>query len=67
MEFFKASPSVRLFLFFVGATIWAGIALTGFMEVHWLLYVPAVFLVLAAVSGICPGMIISRMLLRESN
>ena len=65
MQFFKASPSVRLFLFVVGSVIWGGIALTGFQQVHWLLYVPAVFLVGAAITGFCPGMIISRMLLRE--
>lgn len=65
MKFFKASPSVRLFLFVVGSVIWGGIALTGFNIVHGLLYVPAVFLVLAAVTGFCPGMIITRWLLRE--
>ena len=65
MKFFKASPSVRLFLFVVGSVIWGGIALTGFNAVHWLLYVPAIFLVLAAVTGFCPGMIITRWLLRE--
>lgn len=67
MEYFKASPAVRLFLFFVGSVIWGGIALSGFYEVHWLLYVPAAFLVLAAASGFCPGLIISRMLLRETS
>lgn len=65
MKFFKASPSVRLFLFVVSSVIWGGIALTGFDVVHWLLYVPAVFLLLAAVTGFCPGLIFSRWLLRE--
>jgi len=65
MQFSKSSPSVRLFLFIVGAIIWGGIALTGFAAVHWLLYVPAAFLVLAAITGFCPGLIISRYLLRE--
>lgn len=65
MQFSKSSPSVRLFLFIVGAVIWGGIALTGFATVHWLLYVPAAFLVLAAITGFCPGLIISRYLLRE--
>lgn len=65
MQYFKASPAVRLFLFVVGSVIWAGIALTGFYAVHWLLYVPASFFILAAVSGFCPGLIISRMLMRE--
>lgn len=65
MKFFKASPSVRLFLLIVGSVIWGGIALSGFNNVHWLLYVPAAFLVFAAVTGFCPGMIITRWLLRE--
>lgn len=65
MHFFKASKSVRLFLFVVGSVIWGGIALTGFQQVHWLLYVPAVFLVFAALTGFCPGLIISRWLMRE--
>ncbi len=65
MQFSKSSPSVRLFLFIVWAIIWGGIALTGLESVHWLLYVPAAFLVLAAITGFCPGLIISRYLLRE--
>ena len=65
MKFFKASPSVRLFLFVVGSVIWGGIALTGFNVVHWLLYVPALFFVLAALTGFCPGMILSSWILRD--
>ena len=65
MKFFKASASVRLFLLIVGSVIWGGIALTGFNVVHWLLYIPAVFLVGAAVTGFCPGMMITRWLLPE--
>ena len=65
MKFFKASLAVRLFLLVVGSVIWGGIALTGFQIVHWLLYVPAGFLVFAAVTGFCPGLIISRWLVRE--
>ena len=65
MNSFKASKSVRLFLFVVGSVIWGGIALTGFQQVHWLLYVPAVFLIFAALTGFCPGLIISRWILRE--
>ena len=67
MQYFKANSSVRLFLLVVGLTIWGGIALTGFQQVHWLLYLPASFLVLATVTGFCPGMIITRWLLRETS
>lgn len=66
MHFFKAGPAMRLFLLIVGAVIWGGIALTGFQVVHWLLYIPAVMLVFAAVTGICPGLMITRWLTREA-
>lgn len=35
--------------------IFAGIYLTGFENVHWLLYLPAAGLLLAGITGICPG------------
>ncbi|HWR76858.1 MAG TPA: hypothetical protein VN283_06590 [Thiobacillus sp.] len=66
MNIFRASPSVRLFFLVVSANIWLGIALTGFGVAHWWLYVPAGFLLFAAVTGFCPGMILSRWLLRET-
>lgn len=67
MQHFKASPAVRLFLLVVSAVLWGGITLTGFQQVHWLLYIPAVFFIFAAMTGFCPGLIFSRMLLRETN
>lgn len=62
---YTASAAVRFFLFVLGSTIWLGIWLTGFNQAHWLLYVPAVFLYFAALTGICPGLIISRMLFKS--
>jgi hypothetical protein len=53
---------MRVFLFIVSATIWAGIWLTGFDTAHWLLYIPAVFLLFAAITGICPGIMMSNRL-----
>ena len=50
----------------ISANIWLGIWLTGFGVAHWWLYVPGGFLLFAALSGFCPGMIISRWLLRET-
>jgi hypothetical protein len=47
----KVGTAMRFFLLVVSAVIWAGIALSGFQQVHWLLYVPAVFLLFAAISG----------------
>lgn len=64
MEEYRISPAMRLFFAVSGAIIWTGIALSGFAAVHWLLYVPAVFFAFAVVTGICPGLIISRLLTR---
>lgn len=58
----KADNSVRFFLLVVSGMLWLGIWLTGFGLVHWVLYVPAVFLLFAAITGICPGLIISKKL-----
>lgn len=49
----KASKSMRVWYAFVGAILWAGIYLTGFSNVHWLLYVPAAGFVFAAITGLC--------------
>lgn len=59
----QASVSMRLFFGFISCMLWAGIALTGFANVHWLLYMPAVVSLFAAVTGICPSLIlISKMI-----
>ncbi len=57
--------SMRFFFFGSSLVIWLGIWLSGFLNVHWLLYFPAVFFIFAAVTGICPGIIISKMLFKE--
>ena len=49
----KASKSMRIWCAFVGMILWAGIYLSGFSNVHWLLYVPAVGFVFAATTGLC--------------
>ncbi len=58
--------SMRFFFLVAGLIIWLGIYLTGFNVVHWILYFPAVFFIFAAVTGICPGMIMSKKLFKES-
>ncbi len=62
MNNFMVGKAMRVFFLFAGTVLWIGIGLTGFPTVHWLLYVPAVFFYFAALTGICPGMIISRWL-----
>jgi len=49
----KASKSMRIWYAFVGIILWAGIYLSGFSNVHWLLYVPAIGFVFAAIIGLC--------------
>lgn len=44
----------RMLFLMMAAIIITGIWLTGFTTVHWLLYLPAVALVFAGVTGICP-------------
>ena len=62
MEQYKISRAMRFFFLVAGSLLWVGIWLTGFTTVHWLLYIPAVFFLFAAATGICPGMIVSNLL-----
>jgi ABC-type polysaccharide/polyol phosphate export permease len=62
MEKYQISRAMRFFFLVAGSLLWAGIWLTGFATVHWLLYIPAVFFLFAAATGICPGMIFSNLL-----
>jgi hypothetical protein len=62
---FNAPASVRLFLLMVSINVWLGIALTGFAAAHPWLYVIGSLLLLAAATGFCPGMLISRWLVKK--
>jgi hypothetical protein len=53
----KATTPMRVWFAFFGAVIWIGIILTGFSNVHWLLYLPAAGMAFAAITGICPSQI----------
>ena len=57
------AAAARLFFFLSGSILWLGIALSGFEAVHRLLYLPAIAVVLAALTGFCPGLIFSRWVL----
>lgn len=60
MNKYMIDSSMRFFFLLTAAVVSLGIWLTGFSTVHWLLYVPAAFFYFAAITGICPGLIISR-------
>ena len=62
MKQYLLSRAMRFFFLVTASILWTGIYLTGFKTVHWLLYLPASFFLLAAITGICPGIIISNKL-----
>ena len=62
MKDWTIGAPLRFFFAGAGTVIWLGIWLTGFDTVHWLLYIPAVFFYFAAITGICPGIIVSNRL-----
>jgi len=61
----KMSIGMKAYFLLMSLFIWGGIWLTGFAVVHWLLYIPAVFLLIAAVTGICPGMVFLGVIFKE--
>ena len=66
MKYSIDSKTLRMTFIIIGIFIFLGIWLTGFDTAHWLLYLPAAFLTFAGISGICPSLIINKMLFRES-
>lgn len=57
---------MRVFFLIMASIMWLGIWLTGYTTVHWVLYLPPAFLTFAAITGICPGMFITRMMFKNS-
>jgi hypothetical protein len=49
--------ALRMVYLTIAVVIMLGIALTGFKQVHWVLYLPVVFLTFASVTGFCPGLV----------
>ena len=60
---FNASNTVRVFLFNLSIISMIGIGLSGFDQVHWFSYVLPGFLTFAAVTGFCPGLLVSKKIL----
>jgi len=65
MQKAKVGKSTRIFLLFISVILWCGILLTGLTTIHWIIYLPAVMFIFAAVTGICPGMALSRLIAKE--
>ncbi|RLA36155.1 MAG: hypothetical protein DRR03_04590 [Gammaproteobacteria bacterium] len=62
MELFKAPPEMRVFLAAAGLILWVGIWHTGFAAASWVIYLLGIFLPIAAATGICPGLAVSRLI-----
>jgi len=61
----KMGSAMKAFFLFMGAILWLGIWLTGFNVVNWVLYLPAIFFIFSAVTGICPGLIFFKSIFKE--
>ena len=64
-DYMISSKALRLTFVLIGLVIFLGIWLTGVNVVHWLLFLPAIFLVFAGVTGICPSLIINKKIFKE--
>lgn len=62
MSDYRLAPAMRFFFLLTGGVIWLGIGLTGWATTSWVLYIPAVFFLFAAATGLCPGIIVSNRL-----
>lgn len=59
---FTASASMRMFMFNSAILILIGIWLTGFETVHWFIYLVPAFYIFAAMTGLCLGLVIPRLI-----
>ncbi len=50
----------RMLFLTIAGLLGAGIFLSGWDQVHWLLYLPVVMLVFAGLTGICPGLLLLK-------
>ncbi|NOX28255.1 MAG: hypothetical protein GXP21_08765 [Gammaproteobacteria bacterium] len=61
----KIGAPLRAF-FIVSSTVsWIGLWLTGFNIAHWFLYIAPTAFLIAGITGICPGMMLSNKLFEK--
>lgn len=60
------SKALRMTFLLIGMIIFLGMWLTGLNAVHWLLYLPAIFLMFAGITGICPSLILNKIIFKET-
>lgn len=59
---YKVGSALRMLFLFMSSVGAIGIWLSGYDSVHWLVYLPTAFMGFAAITGICPGLIIWKKL-----
>lgn len=64
MNLSNTSPVQRLTFFNTSVIASIGIYLSGYDQVHWFMYAVPVVYLFSAVTGFCPGLFISKLLLR---
>lgn len=52
----------RMLFLTMAILIALGIYLSGYQTVHWVLYIPAAALFFAAITGVCPGLMLYKKL-----
>ena len=58
-----SSTTLRFMLLITGSVLWLGTWLADLGGIAWLLYLPATLALFAATTGICPSLVLSRLLL----
>jgi len=64
MDNLKISNEMRFWFIGPMLMLWIGIYFTGLDVIHWLIYIPAVMSVFALATGLCPGMLLIRNILK---
>jgi hypothetical protein len=67
MNISNTSSVQRLTFLITSILAFIGIYLSGYDQVHWFLYVVPVVYLFSATTGFCPGIAVSRLLLRPWN
>ena len=65
-KYMIGSKALRMTFILIGMLIFLGIWLTGLNVAHWVLFLPAIFLIFAGITGICPSLIINKKIFKES-
>ena len=65
-KYMIGSKALRMTFILIGMFIFFGIWLTGLNVAHWVLFLPAIFLIFAGITGICPSLIINKKIFKES-